>query len=211
MAVEKDKVLEAIEAKFKGKSITKTFKEEIAAKWAAKIDNDTEIDAYIEDREDIILATVSEADRRATEASKKAGAKQDPPQPTPEPTKEDPYKDAPEWFKEHVKAQQAEITELKGKLTGFETANLQKTLEQRFKSDERLKGVPEFAFKGRIPTSEEDFETAVSELQTDFSSFAKEANITNFGNDKPAGGAPKPPTKEASKEQVDAVMDKIKI
>jgi len=78
MAVEKGLVLTAIEAKFKGKSLSKTFKENLATKWAAKIDNDTDIDDYVSDREEIILEAEREANSRVTEAVKKATAKADP-------------------------------------------------------------------------------------------------------------------------------------
>jgi len=198
MAVDKDKVLAAIELKFKGKSITKTYKESIAIKWAAKIDNDAEIDAYINDREDDVLEAASEADRRATEASKKANPET--------PKKEEPKEevktvadDAPEWFKTYVKAQDEKLDGIVGKVAGFE----QKTIAERFKSDPRVKGLPDAVFKGRIPSKEEDFETAITELASDYSSF-------KFGNDKPGGtGAKGDSKKEATKEEIDAVMAKI--
>lgn len=205
MPVEKGKVLAAIESKFKGKSITKTFKENLAEKWAAKIDNDTEIDTYIEDREDVILEAVSEADRRATDAVKKA--KQ--PDPNPEPKKEEELPaDTPEWAKALINQNKA----LEERLTGFESAQQQKSIAERFKTDERLKGIPEFMLKRAVPSKEEDFETAVTELASEYSTFAKEAKITTFGNDTPPGAAPgkEGGKKEASKEEIDKIADGLK-
>lgn len=190
MPVEKDKVLTAIEAKFKGKSITKTFKENIAAKWAAKIDNDTEIDSFIEDREDVILEAVSEADRRATDAVKKVTEKQDPPKPDDKPKVAD---DAPDWFKQYAEAQDKKIGEVLGKVTGYE----QQTIEQRFRADKRLAGLPEFAYKGRIPKTDAEFEAAVTELAADFEPIIK---ADTFGKDKPGSFSQHKP---AGTEKVD--------
>lgn len=176
MAVEKDKVLAAIELRFKGKSLTKTYKESLATKWAAKIDNETDIDNYINDREEDILEAASEADRRATEAVNKAkheAPKTTEPNPVPD--------DAPAWFKAYTEQQGKTIEELKGQLSGFQQQQTQKTIEQRFKADERLKGVPEFLFKGRIPKTEDELESAITELATDWQGHSK----TQFGNDNP--------------------------
>lgn len=204
MAVERDKVLAAIELRYKGKSMSKTFKENLAAKYAAKIDNDTEIDSYIEDREDIVLEAISEADRRATDAAKKNNA---PPKDDNEPPKQSANDDAPAWFKTYAENQKKEMEALSGKVATFETAQTAKTLEQRFKSDERLKGVPEVMFKGRIPKTEEEFESAVTELASDYAPLAEQMKKSTFGTFKPAGGS-EPSTgakKQASKEQIDAI------
>ncbi len=207
MAVEKGKLLLAINKKFEGKSLSKTFKENLAEKWAIKIDNDTEIDAYIEDREDVILEASSEADRRATDAVKKL---------TPSKTegnteiKTEEVKvtdDAPEWAKALI----AENKTLSDKINGFETQQTQKTLTERFKSHPELKGIPEFMFKGRIPSTEEEIETAVAELKTDYSIFATENKLTILGNDVPntGGGKNSNEVKPASKEDVDKIFNNI--
>jgi hypothetical protein len=51
-----------------------------------------------------------------------------------------------------------------------------------------LKGIPEFMFKGRIPTKEEEFDNAVQELKTDYTTFADANKLTNIGLDQPGGG-----------------------
>lgn len=184
MSVEKAKVLTAIELKFKGRSISRIFKENLAEKWAVKIDNETDIDAFIEDREDVVLEASTEADRRATEAVKKLTPKQEG---KTEEKAEDVKvaDDAPEWAKALIKQNEA----LNAKITGFETQQTQKTLSERFKSSPELKGVPEFMFKGRIPSTEEEFENAVLELKTDYTEFATTNKISSLGNDIPNTGA----------------------
>lgn len=214
MPVEKGKVLAAIETKFKGKSITKTFKENIAEKWAAKIDNDTDIDDFVNDREDVILEAVSEADRRATDAVKKAKANEPKPNDTnPEPPKDDVIEipaDTPEWAKALI----AQNKTLADKVNGFEASQQQKSIAERFKTDERLKGIPEFVLKRAIPSKEEDFEESVTNLAAEYSTFAKEANLQSFGKDTPAGGGvgnPPANPKEATKEEIEAIVSGMKV
>lgn len=207
MPVEKDKLLLAINKKFEGKSLSKTFKENLAEKWAVKIDNDTEIDAYIDDREDVILEASTEADRRATEAVKKAAPKK-PEGNTEQKTDEVIVNDdTPEWAKALI----AQNKTLEAKINGFETQQIKKTLTERFKSHSDLKGIPEFMFKGRIPSTEEEFETAVAELKTDYTQFATDNKISTLGNDVPntGGGNSSGQVKPASKEEVDTLLKNI--
>ena len=213
MAVEKDKVLAAIESKFKGKSISKTFKQNLAAKWAEKIDTDDDIDTYIEDREDVITEAISEADRRATDAATKAAEKAKQAGKEPDDKKKDEIElpdDTPAWAKAIIEQNKA----LSEKVSGFEQAQSQKSIAERFKADERLKGIPEFMFKGRIPSKEEDFETYAEELKADYEAFATEKNLEKFGQDTPGAVGGKTPAggkKEASKEEVAAITDGMKI
>lgn len=214
MAVDKGKVLAALEIKFKGKSLTKNFKDKIAEKWAAKIETDEEIDAYIEDREDVILEASTEADRRATQAATKArqeaadaAAGKKPETETKAPPTDDLPADTPEWAKAIIleaKAARAEVAELKA-------ARQTETIADRFKKDERLKGIPEFMLKGRIPQKEDDLETAITELVADFKPYAEQNKLAAFGGDAPATGNKQAANgvKEASKEQVAAVLSQL--
>lgn len=206
MAVEKGKLLIAINKKFEGKSLSKTFKENLAEKWAVKIDNETDIDAYIDDREDVILEASTEADRRATDAVKKlTPSKQE--IKTEIKTEEVTIDDAPEWAKALI----AQNKTLEAKINGFETQQTQKTLTERFKSHAELKGIPEFMFKGRIPSTEDELETAVAELKTDYSAFATENKLSILGNDVPntGVGTNSSQVKPASKEEVDKIFNNI--
>ena len=211
MAVEEGLVLVAINKKFEGKSLSKTFKENLAKKWAVKIDNETDIDAYVDDREDVVLEASTEADRRATEAVKKIT----PPKvekkegETIIEEKVELPSDTPEWAKALIKQNET----LTAKINGFETQQTQKTLTERFKSHPELKGIPEFMFKGRIPSTEEEFDNAVSELKTDYSGFATENKLASLGTDVPTnfGGSKNilGEVKPASKEDVDKLAKSL--
>ncbi|MBF9252478.1 hypothetical protein I2I11_04160 [Pontibacter sp. 172403-2] len=189
MPAERAKVLAAIETKLKGKSLSKNFKDSIASKWAEKIDTDENIDAYIDDREDILLEASSEADRRATEAANKAKGEQKKDEGTP-PTDSPPAKPNQEPDSEIAKLTQL-VTTLAGTVNAMQQEKQAQSITERFKKDGRLKGVPEFMFKGRIPSKDEDFETAVTELATDYTEFAKQNKLAAFGNDAPPQGQTK--------------------
>lgn len=174
MAVEKGLVLAAIEAKLKGKSLSKNFKENLAAKWAERIETDEDVDSFIDDREDVLLEASSEADRRAQEAVKKVKVEK----------VEEVKVDDNNPNKELLSAIQA----LTAKVDGFENAQKTKSLEERFRADERLKGVPEFLIKRSIPKSDEEFDSVADELAQEYKSFAEKNKLSSYGNDTPAGG-----------------------
>lgn len=213
MAVEEKKVSDAIELKFKGKSITKDFKKNLAKSWAAKIDNDADIDAYINDREDIVLEASAEGDRRATAAIKKPN---DPTKPTKETltveVDEDELKDAPDWAKALIKSNKA----LNEKVAAFENKSTQQTLAERFQSDERLKNIPKQLLKGRFPKTDEEFEAAIEEATTDLKDFAKAegnegGNKAGFGNDKPRfSGKAGAQAADKLKPETQQAIDKVK-
>jgi hypothetical protein len=210
MAVDKGLVLVAINKKFEGKSLSKTFKENLATKWAVKIDNETDIDAYVDDREDVVLEASTEADRRATDAVKKITL---PKVEKKEDKADEIVIDETEGMTAFENMMLQKFGALETKITGFETQQTQKTLTERFKSHPELKGIPEFMFKGRIPSTEEEFDNAVSELKTDYSGFATENKLASLGNDVPNnfGGLKNilGEVKPASKEDVDKLAKSL--
>lgn len=184
---DKGLVLKAIEAKLKGKSLSKNFKENLATKWAEKIENDDDIDAYVDDREDLLLEASSEADRRAVAAAKKAKEDAGKPDPKKEEEKVEVDDDAPEWAKALIKQNQA----LASKIETFESQQKSQTIAERFKKDERisqLKGLPDHAFNGRIPKTEEEYEQAVESFTTDWKPFLEKHKLGEQGGDQPASG-----------------------
>lgn len=209
MAVEKGKVLAKLESLFEGKSITKNFKENLASKWADKIDTDEDIETYIKDREDVILEASSEADRRvslAEKARKEAEkAKQDPAKaPEKEETK------IPDDTPEYMKAFMNELKSTREEIAAMKAEKNAESIKSRFMKDERLKDVPDFIKSKYVPTSESELETAAATLQAEFSTYAKEAKIQSFGQDNPSGkGQPPANEKQASKGEVDAVLAHI--
>lgn len=203
MPVPKDKVSAAIETKFKGKSLTKNFKDQLATNWAEKIETEEGIEEFINDREDVILAASTEGDRRATAAATKArqeaadaaAGKKTEPEPAKEP--ELPA-DTPEWAKAIMQSTKA----LAEKVNGFESKQQAKTLQERFESDPRVKDVPAFIRNGYIPTTEEEFETKATSLATEFKTFAETNKLSSFGKD-----APPPPGTPGGSTKTDGKVD----
>lgn len=183
---DKGLVLKAIEAKLKGKSLSKNFKENLATKWAEKIENDDDIDAYVDDREDLLLEASSEADRRAVAAAKKAkedAGKADP--------KKEEEPELPSDTPEYVRALMKQNKEISDRLIAFESQQKSQTIAERFKKDERiseLKGLPDHAFNGRIPKTEEEYDQAVEGLVNDWKPFLEKHKLGEQGGDQPASG-----------------------
>lgn len=203
---EKGKVLSAIEAKLKGKSLSKNFKENLASKWAEKIENDEDIDAYIEEREDILIEASSEADRRAVAAAKKAKEEKEKKEEVEEEIEID--NDAPKWAKELIKQNQSLASEIET----FKKQQKSQTIQEKFKNDERiksLKGLQEHMFKGRIPQNEEDYETSVEDFVNDWKPFLEKNALSDEGKDTPpsgAGGKQKGEVKKISAEEAKATV-----
>lgn len=184
MAVDKGLVRQALENKFKGKSLSKTSKDKLAEAYAPVIDNVADIDDYITAQTPAIEILIAETDFRVTEALKKA--------PKAEPAKAETSTeeielpaDTPEWAKAMAKQNQA----LLKKVEGFENNQKQQTVEQLFRNHEGLKGVPEIFLKGRTPQTAEEIETAVADIRADVEAYQTEHKITIIGKDTPAGGA----------------------
>lgn len=204
MAVEEKKVLDALELKFKGKSISKDFKKAIAKKWAAKIDNDTDIDGYIEDREDVVLEAASEGDRRATEASKKSKAEIVKTVTGEETTtEEEPTTEIGKLMKM--------VEGLQKTVQTMQQADTSKTLTERFNSDPRLKGIDPKLLKGRVPATEAELEAAITEAAEDLKDFIKTEDQQNggvkvgFKTDRPGFGGKQENQQQQNAKVPDAV------
>lgn len=210
MAVERAKVLAAIKTVLKGKSLSKDFKENISAAWAAKIDTDEDIEKYINDREDVLFEASNEADRRTTQALKEKSLGSEPVAGSEQ--KEPKIKvsdDTPKWAKALIEQNQ----KLEQRFTALQTAKTQESLAERFKNDERLQGMPVELLHGRYPTKEEDFESAVEATATTLKPFIEKLGTSRFGNDAPPSAGKRLPSdgkvQEATKEQLDALMANI--
>lgn len=205
---DKGLVLKAIEAKLKGKSLSKNFKENLASKWAEKIENDEDIDVYVDDREDILLEASSEADRRAVAAAKKAAEKK-----ADEGKDDDDVTDigddAPPWAKALIKQNQS----LSSKIEAFELKQKSQSITERFKNDERIKqltGLPDHAFTGRIPQSEDEYEQAVEAFTADWQPILEKIKLGGQGGDEPAsgkGGSTGDDVKKISNDDAKAIVE----
>lgn len=203
MAVSKDKVLAAIEEKFKGSSLTKHYKETIAKKLADKIETDADIDSYIDDRADFFTETQAEADRRVSSVVKPSKVEDTP-------KNEEPKVDNDE-MPSYLKALMETIEGLKSEFNTMKSQKVTDSIADRFSKDERLAGIDPRFYKGRVPTSETDFESSVLGIASDFKAFADENKLSVLGRDAPsrtsAGGGSN--TKLASQAEIDAAFSKI--
>lgn len=198
MAVEKGKVLAELELKTKGKSLTKSFKDKLAAKWADKIESDDDIVAYIEDRMDILEEASGEADRRvsdALKASKAAGKKGDEGADSGDGKGKDDAGDEniPAWAKQMMEQNKT----LQETITAMQQKEKVQSLHDRFKKHEKIKDIPAAFLKGRLPESEEAFEEAVEAAAQEFADFQAETGFAATptertpGKTTPRGGAAK--------------------
>lgn len=209
--VDKGKVRAAIEEKLKGKSLSKNFKDSIAEKWAAVIEDEDSIADYIEDRLDILNEASAEADRRAVAAVNKHKAEngtqqQQQQQQSAQHQDDDDGEDTPKWAKKLFAANEA----TNKRLDAFENSNKAASIESKFKNDERLKGIPASLIKRSIPQSEEEYETAVEELVNDYRPIAEALKLADFGNDAPPGGGVVAPVAGGtSKPKVDPDVEKF--
>lgn len=190
MAIDKAKVLATLQLKFKGKSLSKTFLDKTANRYAEKIATDADLDDYINDREDDILAAGEEADRRVTAATKKPkedDGKGGKPDAKNEPViDEDDLKDAPPYIKAMMKQMQGMTDTIKG----LQAEKAAETIASRFTSDPRLKGIDPKLYKGRIPKTEAEFEATVEEVAEDLKDFVKAEGQQGSGE----SGKPNPIT-----------------
>lgn len=169
MAVAKGLVLAFINKKFGDKSLSKTFKESLAAKWAEKIETDTDIETFVLDREDVILEASSEADR-VRNLHKPTPPKPGPPKPGDTPTETDDL-DLPADTPAYVKVILENQKKMADKLERFEAEKQGQTLAAKFKAHEDIKGIPDVFLKGNMPTDEAGFDAAVAAAKADFEEF----------------------------------------
>lgn len=104
-----------------------------------------------------------------------------------------------------------EMAELKATLAEKEAQEKRQSLANRFKQDERLKGIPSFLVNRAVPTSEDEYDEAVETLAAEFKEFATEHKLESFGKDAPpAGKAPKFGGKvEISKDEADKLAGRL--
>lgn len=192
MAVEASKVKARLRALFPKANLSSKRLDEISDKLGKKIEDnatDAQIDEAVTEQNELYsFEEIAKNDDRARTERKKV-------EPTPEPVEEPT--DANEKLLKAIEA-------LTAKVTSMEQEKQAQTLEQRFKSDERLKNVNPVLFKGRIPTSEDGFDEAIEELLKD----AQELKLNNYGGDTPASGDNQKPTevKEISADDANKIL-----
>lgn len=203
MAVEVSRVLGRLKALFPKANLSKQRLDVITAKLAKKPEDDADdaaIDEVLQDYNDngaMTFEEIAKADDkiRTLEASKPVE------QGKPAKTVTDP--DEPAWFTKYKEEQEAKIANL-------EAARTKETIQARFEKDERVKGIPDFIKKGYVPSSDEDFETKVTELVEAYRPFAEKNKLEGFGADTPAASTDstesKGKVKQMTPEEAKAVV-----
>ena len=105
-----------------------------------------------------------------------------------------------------------QLAELAQKLEAKEAQEAHQSLANRFKADERLKGIPAWMVDPVVPKTEEEFETAVETLSENYKQFATDNKLEAFGNDTPESSTARRKAgevKEASKEETTELASKL--
>lgn len=202
----KEKILAAIKVKFPAINLSKKRLDQIAAKIESKvIDDETKIDTALDQYNDFNpLADIAKQDdaHRTLEAKLKTAA-QNPPKEKDEPAETLIDADAPAWAKTLLESNK-KLTESVQKLEGEKR---QTTMKENIAG--KLKDIPASYWNKRaLPDSEEKLEDFITEVKSDYKTFAQE--LTDKGLAQiplPGGGAP-PVKKEAVSPEIKAFAEK---
>ncbi len=197
MAVEKTRIKERLKALYPGVNLSKERIEQISSRLAPKPADDAEdgaIDELINEANFYNpfadLAKEDDQKRTLLANQKPIPAPEPAPNPAPAPKADD---DTPTWAKA-----------LMERVEKMETEKQQSSIQQKLAT--LLPKVPAVFYKGRIPKTEEELETAASEIEADYSALSQELKISQLpaGNYTPRGNPNGANVQEAPKEQVEA-------
>lgn len=174
--------------KYKGKSLSKTFLDQVATSIAAGITEESEIEGKITELDFMITATANEGNRRATEAATKAKA-------AAAPATDDEDEDEPAAAKPKVKAptpdaNTALLQQLLEKVTKLESEKSQTSIKDKFVAAIG-KDIPEAFYKRiALPETEEEVDALAEEVKADWTALKQDKNNLGLGGDAPrsAGG-----------------------
>lgn len=209
----KKEIAERLRSKFAGVNLSKARIDAICAKIDAKVTTEDEIDAKLDDLNEILpFAEIAQVDdyqrtkeakeKKAKEdAQKKEGDEKTPPTP--------PTDDVPSWALELIAQSKSLSTEV-ANLRGEKTITSRKDALSKI-----LKEAPE-AYRNKAIRdlermnfeNDELFNEYLSETETGFSEFNQSILDSGLGKDKPFGasGSGK---KEASDDEINAILDSI--
>lgn len=210
----KEKILAAIKAKFPKVNLSKARLNAIAAKIETKvIDDETKIDAAIDEFNDFNpLAEIAKNDDKIRNLEAKnppAPAKKDD---TPGKEEDQPGElpaDMPEWAKALVKSNQS----LQQTVATIAKKDAQTSISAKVQAAVG-KDVPASYYKNwPLPEKEEDIETFVESIKTDYTAFQQEQNNAGLDGVPPPGGGNGAATKPDDTKVPDVVKqaaEKIK-
>ena len=189
----KEKILARFKAKYPAVNLSTKRLDALSARLESKITDESEIDAQLDaindftpfdeiaKSDDTIISLKAKLKTAGKPAPKDVDDTTDQPQDVPKPD------DMPAWAKTLLN----EVQTLK-------KDKAQQTIQEKLKGNDKLKGIPQQFYKGRpLPEKDEDIETFVNEVESDFTAF-KEAfsgvqqdhiNQAFAGSSKPAASA----------------------
>lgn len=193
MAFTDKKLLSArIKALYPNTNLSQQRMNEITDRLSKKLADDadeTAIDAAVNDFNDYNpLSEIAKTDDKIRGLEKKKD-----PAPNDDPKPNDKIElpeDTPAW----AKALLEQNHKLAEKVNGFEQQQTQKTVAERFTSDERVKNIPAFIRDKYIPSDASQIDQAIESLTTAFTGFAEEHKLNTLGKDNPGGAGGNPPT-----------------
>lgn len=205
----KEKIIAAIKAKYPAINLSKKRLDAIAAKIETKvIDDETKIDAALETYNDFNpLADIAKQDDAIRNYEAKLKSQQPPKK--EEEKKEDSElpDDTPAWAKSLIESNKT----LSEKLASIEGEKKVSTIKSTIAS--KLKEVPATYWEDwAIPDKDEDVEGFIEKVNTKYTAFTKD--LTDKGIavvPMPGSGGRKAETKEATKEELDLVVQNLKI
>lgn len=190
----KEKVIAKFKAKFPAVTLSTKRMDEIADRLSKKVTNEDEIDTKLDEMNEMHpFADIQKSDDQIRDLKSKVKAStQTPPDTTNQSGSTDKQDgkttpdETPPWAKSLVESNQ----KLAEKLAAMEKEKFQQTMQQRITAHDKLKGIPSVFYKGRaLPEKEEDLETFVDGIKTDFDTFKQESNNEGLVNGYKPGGA----------------------
>lgn len=206
----KQKILSQLKTKYKDLGLSDKVLEAIAESIAAKNIEEDQIDSEVEGVGNLLKTFQSDADKRVTDAVNKSKT---------QPEKKDeqaaqPPKGGENQNTDITKAIQDAISPLVQEITALKAGNVAKTRQQILETklenaNPALKSKILKDFSRMKFESDEEFDTYVSETETDLADFSKQQNEQGLGGlgqpFRPSGGS----TGKATEEEINAIADAI--
>lgn len=203
----KEKIIQKIRELFPNVNLSKERLDAIVDKLAAKITEEDQIEERINDLNEVVpFAEIAKQDDRVrtleAEAKKKAAKSADPPKEDPD-KKDKPDDDPPAW----AKALLEKVEKLEsGKIA---TSRREKVLEKLKDADEKYRNRVLRDFDRMRIDSDEDFETVLSDIESDFADFKQLQSDIGLGNDSPFGAFGNLDKGKPSDSEVESIVDSI--
>lgn len=203
----KEKIIQKIRELFPNVNLSKERLDAIADKLAAKITEEDQIEEKVNDLNEVVpFAEIAKQDDRVrtleAEAKKKTAKSTDTPKEDPD-KKDKSDDDPPAW----AKALLEKVEKLEsGKIA---TSRREKVLEKLKDADEKYRNRVLRDFDRMRIDSDEDFETVLSDIESDFSDFKQLQSDIGLGNDSPFGAFGNLEKGKPSDSEVESIVDSI--